>query len=264
MFLALDLGNSSSKVAVWDGAAWSETLRFAHGVGVSAADWAGRLQALVAPGTPSGIASVVPARTDAAAEGVRLVTGTAPVRVSARLALPFAMAYATPETLGADRLAAAAAAWHLGGGRPVVAVDAGTAVTLDAVDVRDGAPVYLGGAIAPGPDLLARALARGTGALPHVLFGGPVAAVGASTAEAIRTGVAGMFAGGVARLLGDTAAALSARPFVVATGGVATWLVESGLVVDAVVPGLVLDGVRLLCVPGAPPATGGAGPSHRG
>ncbi len=267
MFLALDVGNSSVKAAVWNGAAWSETHRFSHDA--DSAVWADRLRSLVSPSTASGLASVVPALTDAVAEGVRLVTGTAPVRVSARLALPFAMAYATPETLGADRIAAAVAAWHLGGGRPVVAVDAGTAVTLDAVDVRDGAPVYLGGAIAPGPDLLARSLARGTGALPDIPFGGPVSDIGVSTAEAIRTGVAGMFAGGVARLLHQTAAALSARPFVVATGGAAPWLVENGLVVDAVVPGLVLDGVHLLCAPAAPPATGppatdGAGPSRRG
>lgn len=251
-FLALDAGNSSVKAAVWDGAGWSETLRLSY---AEPDVWTERLAEIAPRGTPAGLASVVPAFTEALSGAVLVAVGASPVRVSARLVLPFAMAYATPETLGADRIAAAAAAWRLGGGCPVIALDAGTAVTLDVVDVRNGAPVYLGGAIAPGPDLLATSLARGTGALPHIPFGDPTLAIGDSTAEAIRTGVAGLFAGGVARLLQETRAALSAPPFVVATGGVAGWLVARGLRVDAVVPHLVLDGVRLLCAPtgaGAP------------
>lgn len=243
-FLALDAGNSSVKVALWDGAGWSDVVRLRYD---DADGWAERLGEIAPRGTPSGLACVVPASAEVLSASVHRATGAWPVRVSARLPLPFAVAYRTPETLGADRIAAAAAAWHLGGGRPVVAVDAGTAVTVDAVDVRQGRPVYLGGAIAPGPDLLAASLARGTGALPHVPFGGPTLAVGDSTAEAIRTGVAGLLAGGVGRLLAETAAALSAPPVVVATGGVAGWLVAHGLPVDAVVPCLVLDGVRLLC-----------------
>lgn len=273
MFLALDAGNSAVKAAVWDGAAWSAASRFPHDAGHAATpqEWAERLAGLAPPGTASGLASVVPDLTEALAVGVRLATGAAPVRVSARLRLPFRMAYATPETLGPDRIAAAAAAFFLGGGRPVVAVDAGTAVTVDVVDVRAGVSAYLGGAIAPGPDLLALALARGTGALPHVSIGDtPVASVGDSTAEAIRTGVAGMFAGGVARLVAEASRGLAARPFVVATGGWAAWLVAHGLPVDAVAETLVLDGVRLLCNPSvAIPhpvsrITDAAGPSRRG
>lgn len=246
-FLAVDAGNSSVKVAVWDGAAWSETLRVRHDASPDV--WTALLAPLVARGTPSGIASVVPGATDAIAAAVEAMTGEPPVRVSARLALPFEMAYATPETLGADRIAAAAAAWALGRGRPVVALDAGTALTLDAVDVRDGRALYLGGAIAPGPEMMARALARGTGALPAVALEGSASAIGDSTREAIRTGVAGLFAGGAMRLLAGTAEALSAPPLVVATGGGAPWLVAHGLTVDALVPHLVLDGIRLLCTP---------------
>ena len=266
-FLAVDAGNSSVKAAVWDGAAWSETLRFPHDARGDVR--AARFGPLVARGTPSGIASVIPGATAALAAAVEAATGTAPTQVSVRLALPFDVAYATPDTLGADRLAAAAAAWPLGGGRPVVALDAGTALTLDAVDVRGGRALYLGGAIAPGPDLMTRSLARGTGALPHVTFdtSGPTCAIGDSTHEAIRTGVAGMFAGGVAHLLAGTAAALSAPPFVVATGGWAPWLVSNGLAVDALVPTLVLDGIRLLCDRSQPTAhrsTDAAAPPRRG
>lgn len=265
-FLAVDAGNSSVKAAGWDGSAWSDVVRLPSDAAATPV-WVGRLRGLVAPGTPSGLASVVPVLTDTLAEAVHLATGLWPVVVSARAPLaaptsrfPFRMGYRTPETLGPDRIAASVAAFALGGGRPVVAVDAGTAVTLDAVDVLADGPVYLGGAIAPGPDLLVRALARGTGALPEVSFDRAAEAIGRTTAEAIQTGVAGLFLGGVARLLDQTSAALSERPFVVATGGWGGWLAENGLAVDAVVPTLVLDGIRLLCSP----ATGGAGSSRRG
>lgn len=239
-FLAVDIGNSLVKAAVWDGAVWTEMLRMPHD---QAPD---RLEALARNGLSSGIASVVPACTDAILTALRRATGLDPCIVSVRLPLPFEMAYRTPETLGPDRLAAAAAAWHLGGGRPVVALDAGTAVTVDAVDVRGGRPLYLGGAIAPGPDLMLRALAHGTGALPDVTLTGPTTSIGASTAEAIRTGVAGLFAGGVAHLLGRTRSALSSSPLVVATGGWAPFLLEQGLAIDQVDPTLVLEGVRRL------------------
>lgn len=239
-FLAVDIGNSLVKAAVWDGAAWSETLRMPHDGAPE------RLEALARYGLSSGIASVVPASTTAVVAALRRATGAEPCVVSARLALPFDVAYRTPETLGPDRLAAAVAAWHLGGGRPVVALDAGTAVTLDAVDVRDGRPVYLGGAIAPGPDLMLRALARGTRALPDVTLTGPTVAIGASTVEAIQTGVSGLFYGGVSRLLEQTQRALTSPGLVVATGGWASFLTEKGLAIDQIDAALVLDGIRRL------------------
>ncbi|HEX9952507.1 MAG TPA: type III pantothenate kinase [Rubricoccaceae bacterium] len=245
-FLALDAGNSSVKAAVWDGTRWSEVVRFDYDAGAD--EWAGRIRALVPHGTPAGLASVVPQHTEALAAGVTAATGGAPIRISARLPLPFEMAYRTPETLGADRIAVSVAAFGLGGGRPIIALDAGTAVTVDVVDVRGGAPVYLGGAIAPGPDLLALALARGTGALPRIPFGGTLLTVGDSTSECIRTGVAAFLGAGVQRLVADAAAVLASSPFVVATGGVAPWLVAHGVAIDALVPTLVLDGVRALCI----------------
>ena len=242
-FLALDAGNSSTKVARWDGA-WSAPVRLP--ADASPRDLAAALRAL-GPVDAAGLAAVVP--TAPLLEAVRLATGLDARVVSAGLALPFRLAYRTPETLGADRLAAAAAAWALADGRPCVALDAGTALTLDAVDVRDGAAVYRGGAIAPGADLLRRTLARDTAALPDVpLPDGAPLALGDSTAACLSAGVAGMWLGGVARLLAGVAAELSAAPLVVATGGGAPWLARHlpPGALHRVEPTLVLDGVRRL------------------
>jgi type III pantothenate kinase len=247
VFLALDIGNSQAKAGLHDGAGWVHTARLATASG----DPVSALRALAAHGpvTAAGLASVVPSQTAAWAGAVREAFGVEPEVVRVAMPLPFRLAYRTPETLGADRLAAAAAAWlRFGRGdraeaRPVVALDAGTAVTTEVV-TADG--VYLGGAIAPGAPLLRRALAERTAQLPAVDWPDVLDPIGASTRAAMQAGLGVLFLDGVRGLLARTAEALGAPPFVVGTGGWAGWLAERLEAVHAVEPHLVLDGVRLL------------------
>lgn len=69
--------------------------------------------------------------------------------------------YKDPARLGADRWAAVIGAFKRYGG-PVCVLDAGTAITMDAVD-KSGQ--HLGGLIAPGPQTMRRALAGATASL---------------------------------------------------------------------------------------------------
>lgn len=243
-FLAVDAGNSSVKAAAWDGERWGPVARWPSAP-AGADVWAARLAEVAPDARHAGVASVVPTLTLVLAEAARVVTGHDPVVVAASLSLPFRLAYRTPHTLGADRLAAAAAAWHSAGqgGRPVVALDAGTAITVEVVSAE---PAYLGGAILPGPDLLRQSLRGGTGQLPDVPWAAPASPIGTSTVEAIQAGLAVLVADGVAGLLRRTAGVLRARPVTVATGGWAPWLAEHVAEIDRVEPALVLDGIRLL------------------
>lgn len=79
--------------------------------------------------------------------------------------LPIAIAYATPETLGPDRLAAAIGAWTEYPGKTVLVVDSGTALTLD---VMDGQGIFLGGNISPGLKMRLDSLHEHTSRLPRV------------------------------------------------------------------------------------------------
>lgn len=76
--------------------------------------------------------------------------------------------YASPETLGVDRWAAAIGAWGLLNDSCLI-VSAGTATTIDVVQASaDGShAAYRGGLILPGVDLMLRALNAGTARLPH-------------------------------------------------------------------------------------------------
>lgn len=109
---------------------------------------------------------------------VRLVPGVTPV--------PLRIKYATPHTLGADRLAAAVGAYAKGKGREVLVIDMGTCITYDFVNA-DGE--YLGGNISPGPKLRLKALNAYTSRLPLVSRHGDIPEMGDSTETAIRSGV---------------------------------------------------------------------------
>ena len=98
---------------------------------------------------------------------------------------PLRIAYATPETLGHDRLAAAAGAYAMYEACDCLVIDAGTCITTEYVGA-DG--VYRGGNISPGVAMRLRAMHAFTGKLPLVAVATPPTHVGTSTAEALQNG----------------------------------------------------------------------------
>ncbi len=102
-------------------------------------------------------------------------------------ALPILNGYATPRTLGLDRIAAAAGAWQLAGKKPVLAIDLGTCVTFEFVDEL---AVYRGGAISPGLKMRANAMNSFTARLPLVdLEKKPENPIGDSTVTCMQAGI---------------------------------------------------------------------------
>lgn len=129
----------------------------------------------------------------------------------------------TPETTGVDRVLGVVAALAQSADQPVLVVDCGSAVT---VNLASAARMFLGGAILPGPRLMAAALAAGTAALPVVEFDRPPAALGRSTRTAIQAGIYAAVTGGIDRLLDELPrqAALAGTAAVYLTGGSAAFL----------------------------------------
>ncbi len=100
--------------------------------------------------------------------------------------VPVGNKYRTPETLGADRLAAAVGASVLKPKMDILIIDAGTCITYDVIDARGN---YWGGNIAPGMHMRLCALHEHTAKLPLVSAEGPVPGIGYNTETAIRAGV---------------------------------------------------------------------------
>jgi type III pantothenate kinase len=131
---------------------------------------------------------------------------------------------------------------------PLIALDCGTAVTVNALDATGECR---GGAILPGISLQLRALARGTAALPRLEFALPQHPIGSTTAEAMRSGVYAAVLGGILELLRRYRESLQAATLPVAiTGGTAHLLYPelSARWDGAVVlrPHLVLEGLQWL------------------
>lgn len=154
-----------------------------------------------------------------------------------------------PGRVGIDRLLTAFAAWRrAGGGTSAVALNVGTAMTLDFVE-RDG--LHRGGAILPGPRLMARSLSQHTAKLPEVDIRPrvPTEAWGEDTEGAIELGIANAVLGVADQMVWDWAAARPTPPAVFVTGGDGGYF--DGYVFTADVAGvtldphLTLDGIRL-------------------
>lgn len=144
-------------------------------------------------------------------------------------------------TLGIDRALNAVAAFALTESA-VAVIDAGTAITVDFVD---GQGAFHGGAIAPGVNMMLRALHGHTAALPRVEFDpaarGPF---GKSTRHAMQVGVRGAARGLVRELVEHFAEFYEAYPRVIATGGDAPALFEGDEFVERIIPDLQLIGIQ--------------------
>lgn len=99
--------------------------------------------------------------------------------------IPIAIDYATPATLGRDRIAAAVGAYMTHYGKTVLVIDLGTAITYDVVSA-DGH--FIGGNIAPGMKMRLDALHHFTARLPQIDILGEIPLWGIDTDTALRSG----------------------------------------------------------------------------
>jgi len=106
--------------------------------------------------------------------------------ISSESAFPFTNKYATPKTLGVDRMVLASGATLLYPKQNRLVIDAGTCITYDFVDEND---TYLGGAISPGLRLRYEALHNYTAKLPLLTLEQPESYIGNSTVASIHSGV---------------------------------------------------------------------------
>lgn len=193
------------------------------------------------------LASVVP---PAAENLCRYLSPAAPVmqlRASAdSLPVDFS-AYPGRETLGADRVANAVAAAAAFAGQPVIALDAGTAATLDVVlpSKNGGRPCYIGGSIAPGLGTMSQALHSKTACLPEIPLHIPGQSVGRDTVEAMQSGCVLGYRGMLRELIAEAEKECQCRFKLLATGGDAALIAQLLPEFSCVAPRLTLQGIAL-------------------
>jgi type III pantothenate kinase len=135
---------------------------------------------------------------------------------------PFVNKYATPKTLGIDRMVLASGATLQFPKQNRLVIDAGTCITYDFIDENDN---YLGGAISPGLRLRYEALHNYTAKLPLLAFEVPELYIGNSTAQAIHSGVVNGFVYEIDGFIDEYRANFS-NFIIILTGGDAVFLAK--------------------------------------
>jgi type III pantothenate kinase len=187
------------------------------------------------------VCSVVPKKNVVvrrAAKRTKILTLTPRVRLGVGIDYP------NPKTIGADRLANAAAVAALYG-CPAIVVDFGTAVTFDIISTQRK---YIGGVIAAGLESMTNFLYQRTALLPKLSLKEPRSAVGRSTIEAMRSGAVIGYRGLVREIIARIKAERFPRKkvHVIATGGYADLIAARLHEIDAVHPNLTLEGLRII------------------
>ena len=187
------------------------------------------------------VSSVVPKKN----REIRRAAGRTKILwLNARIKLGVGVEYPDPKSIGADRLANAAAVAALCG-CPAIVVDFGTAVTFDIVSERGN---YIGGVIAPGLEAMTNFLYQRTALLPRISLREPRRAVGKSTIEAMTAGAVFGYRG----LVREIILRIKAERFrgrkvhVIATGGYAALISKQVAEIDKVHPELTLEGLRIV------------------
>ncbi len=180
MNLVIDIGNSQTKVAVFDAGEivqmiCMETLTVAR-IDDLKKSYPGLKDAIL-----SSVADVEPGLSEALTKEFDYF-----IEFNHQTAVPIENLYKSSETLGIDRLAAAVGGITLFPGSALLVVDAGTAITFDLIDCNNR---FLGGNISPGLETRFRALHKFTKKLPEIAREEQWPFIGQTTQEAIRAGV---------------------------------------------------------------------------
>ncbi|WP_264552528.1 type III pantothenate kinase [Flavobacterium sp. N2038] len=135
---------------------------------------------------------------------------------------PFKNKYATPKTLGIDRMILASGATLQFPKQNRLVIDAGTCITYDFIDENDN---YLGGAISPGLRLRYESLHNFTARLPLLALENPDSYIGNSTPQAIHSGVVNGFVYEIDGFIDEYRANFS-NFIIILTGGDADFLAK--------------------------------------
>jgi type III pantothenate kinase len=187
------------------------------------------------------VSSVVPAKNSAI---LKAAGKTKVLWLDWKLRMGVEIDYPKPQSIGADRLANAAAVTVLYG-CPAIVVDFGTAVTFDIVSERRA---YIGGVIAPGLEAMTNFLYQRTALLPKLSLKEPPRAIGKSTIQAMLSGAVFGYRGLVREILSQirTEGFPRKKVHVVATGGYARLIARRLPEISVVHPNLTLEGLRVV------------------
>ena len=228
MILAVDIGNSNIVLGCIQDREIKKEARIATDLIKTSDQYCAELKNMldlleipVASIEGSIISSVVPPLLNSFKTAIRKLTGKVPLVVGPGIKTGLNILLDNPALAGGDLIVAAVAALAEYPA-PMLIIDMGTATTITAIDEKKN---YLGGCICPGVKISAEALSGRTAQLPAISLEAPQKAIGRNTIDSMRSGLmmgaAAMLDGMIDRMEEE----LGHPVTVVATGGIARFVI---------------------------------------
>ncbi len=224
MLLAIDVGNTNSVIALFDGdnnvAQWRTATSMSRTADEYAV-WLSQLMGLAGLKLDDVneciISNVVPQSLFHFRNLSRRYFNTEPFVITASNIPGVEVRIPKPSEAGADRLVNAVGAFTVHGG-PLAIIDSGTATNFDIVGADGG---FEGGIIAPGINLSMQALHDAAARLPRIAIEKPAKVIGTDTVGAMQSGVFWGYVSLIEGLIDRIKEEYPTPLKVVATGGVA-------------------------------------------
>lgn len=228
MILAIDIGNSNIVIGCIEGGEIQNETRIATDLVKTSDQYCFDLKNMLSlSDVPVArledviISSVVPPVLNSMRTAVLKLTGKKPFVVGPGIKTGLNILLDNPQQVGSDLIVAAVAALREYK-PPLILIDMGTATTISVIN-KDRA--YLGGCICPGVRISAEALSARAALLPGINLDQPRRAIGKNTTDCMRSGImlgaAAMLDGLIDRMEEE----LGQQATVVATGGIAKFVI---------------------------------------
>ena len=246
MLLTIDVGNTNTVMGMFDGEELTTSWRIKTDARDTADEIALTFRALLdghPPITGVALCSTVPSvLREMRLMLARYYSNVETVIVEPGVKTGVPVLTDNPKEVGTDRIVNTVAAFALYGG-PSIVVDFGTSTNIDVIS---GKGEFLGGSFAPGIEISLDALAQRAAALRKVELVRPRAAIGKNTVEALQSGALYGFAGQVDGIVDRISEELEDVSAVIATGGLATLVIDESRTITHHEPELTLIGLRLV------------------
>ncbi len=250
LVLAIDVGNTNVKLGVFEGrqqtANWrleTDTTRMPDEY-AALLDWLLRRKSLRFDDIAGiSLSSTVPAMVPIIRQLVQnyLTHECQLVEVNYKGNTGISLGIERPSEMGPDRIVDALAASELYR-LPAIIVDFGTATTFDAVD---SSRCLLGMSLAPGLRTAMDGLFQRAARLSRIELEAPTEVIGRNTISALRSGWVYGYVGLVEGLVSRMKKEIGQDALVIATGGLADYILPETNVVDVHDPQLTLKGLQL-------------------
>ena len=250
MLLAIDIGNTNIKYAVFDGDNLVGSYRASSRLTRTADEYGSVLLNLLSNSNLKKtdidgiiVSSVIPPLNYTICHMCEYFFDIEPIMVGPGVKTGLNVKVENPKEVGADRIVNSVAAYKKYGG-PLVVVDFGTATTFNVID-KDGA--LIGGVIAPGIKTALESLVHNTAQLPMIELVSPKKVIAKNTETNMQAGIIFGFAGLVENIVKKIKKELGVEELtVIATGGMGEIIAKEVACITKVDRRLTIDGLKMI------------------